>query len=257
MNCCVKCGKEISKGELFCLECSLNPGTPLYEPPRPVERPATVKKKKPVPKPVHRVAVKPEKKKKKGSKLRLALILVSVALVLSLGYIYWEHDNLQAQKNNLETREAHLQLLEQKEQELQEELDALLAEQEQLRATIADKDGQIEELSAQLSGSQSSQNQSAYDLTTAMAEIQRLEAENKELLLLESELETRIKTLEKAKAKADFMDRYVVFVENNGSNTYHTYDCEKFSKSNFWAYSRSLAKSYGFTACPTCGGMAQ
>ena len=52
-----------------------------------------------------------------------------------------------------------------------------------------------------------------------------------------------------------FMDNYVVFVENNGSRVYHTYDCPEFSKSNFWAYSRKLAEAQGFNPCPTCGGV--
>ena len=31
MNQCIKCGKEIPDGELFCLECSLNPGSTAFE----------------------------------------------------------------------------------------------------------------------------------------------------------------------------------------------------------------------------------
>ena len=92
--------------------------------------------------------------------------------------------------------------------------------------------------------------------------------ENKELMELCDKLEVEIEDLEDAqktleaaleaarpyKVKADFMDSYVVFVENNNSGYYHTYDCGNFAKKNFWAYSRKLAESNGFDPCPICGG---
>jgi len=68
-------------------------------------------------------------------------------------------------------------------------------------------------------------------------------------------LEAALEAARPYKTKSDFLDSYVVFVENNGSGHYHTYDCEDFSKSNFWAYSRKLAEAQGFNPCPTCGGM--
>ena len=56
------------------------------------------------------------------------------------------------------------------------------------------------------------------------------------------------------KKKADFLDSYIVFVQDDNTNYYHSYDCPKFNSSTFWAYSRSLAKSQGYIACPSCGG---
>ena len=152
-------------------------------------------------------------------------------------------------------------LREKEKEELELQLDDLNNQIEALNTTIAQKDEEIQALKTKLSGSQSSQSQSEYDLTTAQAELERLEEENKQLLLLEEELEADIKSLTEAltaadayKVKADFMDNYVVFVENNGTRVYHTYDCEKFSKSNFWAYSRKLAESNGFGPCDVCKG---
>ena len=52
--------------------------------------------------------------------------------------------------------------------------------------------------------------------------------------------------------KSDFLDTYAVFVENDGTNYYHTYNCNKFLKESFWIYSRKLAENYGFTPCPSC-----
>ena len=54
--------------------------------------------------------------------------------------------------------------------------------------------------------------------------------------------------------KLAWIDAYVVYVENDGTNYYHNYDCENFKKSSFWVYNRKLAENKGYTACPICGG---
>ena len=176
-------------------------------------------------------------------------------------FVLWQYKDLQVERTRLETKEADMLLREKEKEELQLQLDDLNKQMETLNEVIAQKDEEIRALKTKLSGSQSSQSQSEYDLTTAQAELERLEEENKQLLLLEEELEANIKNLTEAlnvaevyKVKAAFMDNYVVFVENNGTRVYHTYDCEEFSKSNFWAYSRKLAESNGFGPCSVCGG---
>jgi len=267
MNRCIKCGKEIPSGELFCIECSLNPGSSLFEDPRPVERyPASVGRMQ-TPQPQRRAAVqtpvvtRPEKKSRGGTGLKIALTIVSLLLVLALGFLGWQYRRLQVEWTRLETKEADMLLREKEKEELELQIADLQHQMEALDEVIAGKDEEIQTLRTQLSGSQSSQSQSEYDLTAAQAELDRLEEENKQLLLLEEELEADIKALTEAleaaepyKVKAQFMDNYVVFVENNGSRVYHTYDCEEFSKSNFWAYSRKLAESNGFGPCSVCGG---
>ena len=42
--------------------------------------------------------------------------------------------------------------------------------------------------------------------------------------------------------------------EDDGTGLYHSYDCEHFTKSKFWAYSRRLAEANGYHPCPLCGG---
>ena len=44
----------------------------------------------------------------------------------------------------------------------------------------------------------------------------------------------------------------MVFVNNDGSNLYHKYDCPLFTRQNFWAYSRKLAESNGYDPCSRC-----
>lgn len=59
--------------------------------------------------------------------------------------------------------------------------------------------------------------------------------------------------LEQLQAQADFMDRNVVFVEDDGSGLYHRYGCSRFAAKDFTVYSRKQAVAAGYTACPDCG----
>ena len=59
--------------------------------------------------------------------------------------------------------------------------------------------------------------------------------------------------LEQLQAQTDFMDRNVVFVEDDGSGLYHRYGCSRFAAKTFAVYSRKQAVAAGYTACPDCG----
>ena len=275
MNQCIKCGKEIPQGELFCLECSLNPGSALFDDRPRAERHVAPKGRMQTPVPVKRAPIQntqpvraPQPVKQKRGGMVAALVIVSLLLMAAVGFIVWQYGNLLVEKNRIRTKEADLNLRQTEISELYEQLETLTATLDENKVVIAAKELEIEDLTQRLAKSQSSQNQGAYDLTTAEQELARLEGENKELLAMTDELDAEIDELEKRiaaleyelnaaeayKTKSDFLDSYVVFVENNGTGHYHTYDCTSFSKSNFWAYSRKLAEAQGFTACPTCGG---
>lgn len=268
MDQCIKCGKEIPKGELFCVECGMNPGSSLFQEPRPAPvgrmqapvpvktAPRTVAVAEPERKPRARA-----KKSKKNTGLKAALVLVTLLLVLVTGFLAWEYTDIKAERNRLATKETDLVLREKENEELKQQIETLQTELETLQTAMGEKEEEIKALSAQLEGSQSDQNQSWYDMTVLQAELTRLEDENRQLLLLEDDLEAQLKEL-KGKAgpaaeKAAFLDKYVVFANNDGSYVYHTYDCEKFSKRDFWAYSRKLAENQGFEPCPTCGGKVE
>ena len=274
MKQCIKCGKEIPEGELFCVECSLNPGSGVSETLSPAERYPIPKGRMQTPVPVKRVAAAPPpppaktpRKSRKG--LVAALVIVILMLFASVGYQFWQYSELQAEKNRLRTKEADLILRQSEMEDLQQQLDGLNLLLDETQETIAEQETEIEALSSQLSRAKSSQSQGQYDLTAKQKELEKLEEENLQLQDLCDDLAQDIEDLEAArttleaalealrpyKVKADFLDSYVVFVENNKTNHYHTYDCTEFSKSNFWAYSRKLAEAQGFTACPTCGGM--
>lgn len=88
-------------------------------------------------------------------------------------------------------------------------------------------------------------------------ELQSLQAENETAqtaLAQNAELlQEQAGQLEQLQAQADFMDRNVVFVEDDGSGLYHRYGCSRFAAKDFTVYSREQAAAAGYTACPDCG----
>lgn len=261
MERCIKCGREIPDGELFCLDCSMNPGGSSGQKGKPAA-PAAAGGQMQMPKATRtQTAAKPPRSKKSRSGMKTALVLVSLMLAATLAFLFWQYDSLRRERTSLDARQAAMQIKEQENEELQAQVEELLQEQQRLQEDLEEKEQELKALNNQLSGSQNSQTQSAFDLSNAQAELQRLEEENQQLLLLEQDLEKEIDRLTTAltaaqgfQTKAEFMDKYVVFGNNNNTGYYHTYDCQKFVKTNFWAYSRTLAESSGFKPCPDCGG---
>lgn len=273
MNQCIKCSKEIPEGELFCIECSLNPGSSMFEENRPGDRFPMPKGKMQTPQPVKHVRVHTPvpvtvQKKSANKGLIAALILVSLVLIMVVGLVIWQFDAFRAEKNRLRAKEADLELRQEDLDDLNLQIGDLNRQLEEAQAQLAEKEQQIRDLKSEVSSIQSSQSQGEYDLTAKQQELDRLVEENQELLAHCDDLQLEIDELNAAcsaleaalevardyKTKAEFMDSYVVFVENDGSGYYHTYDCGAFTRSSFWAYSRKLAEAQGFNPCPTCGG---
>ena len=69
---------------------------------------------------------------------------------------------------------------------------------------------------------------------------------------LEYELEQSQEKLEQSQEKLKFFDEYVVFVEDDDTLFYHTYECERFKGEYFWAYNINLAIDNGYHPCPLC-----
>ena len=275
---CIKCGKQIPEGELFCMECSLNPldltfdeprqSAPRYPAPKGrMQTPQPVKRPAPQPVGPQRPAAKGGKGSKTGKKsggnggLKAALAIVSVLLAASLGFLAWQYGNIVVEKNRLRVQAADMEVRSREVLELNEEVKELATQLENAQQIIAARELSLKELEDALSGSESTMSQTQYDMATQKVELERLKTEHTELLLqvedLERKLEEATAALEVAmdyEVKANFMDDYVVFVENDRSGVYHTYDCEQFAKNSFWAYSRKLAESNGYTPCPVCGG---
>lgn len=267
---CIKCGKEIPDGELFCVACSLNLPSDQQEAAQ-APRVAAPQGRMQKPVPVRRAApqmVGPQVQPPKRPGLRAALVIVSVLLAVSLGFLAWQYGNILVERNRLRTRAAALTAEENHITALEEQIETVTQQLEETEQMLAARNETIRELESQLSGSQSSQNQSEYDLTTAQSQLDQLTEENRQLLTMTEDLETELAALEDERdtletalrqteiyvEKANFMDSYVVFVEDDGTGYYHTYSCQNFPRNKFWAYSRRLAESNGYTPCPVCGG---
>ncbi len=52
--------------------------------------------------------------------------------------------------------------------------------------------------------------------------------------------------------KLEFFDEHVVFVEDDGTNLYHKYDCYRFVGDCYWAYNIENAIYIGYEPCPRC-----
>jgi len=72
-----------------------------------------------------------------------------------------------------------------------------------------------------------------------------------------SDLQSRIDELEEENSelsmKANFMDKFIKVVEDDSARTYHTYGCEYFDDSYFWAYNKEqVINNSSYTKCPYC-----
>lgn len=56
--------------------------------------------------------------------------------------------------------------------------------------------------------------------------------------------------------KMDFYDEHVVFVEDDGTMLYHTYDCYRFDKDNFFAFNVAYAEAEGYAPCDQCSSLS-
>ena len=263
---CIKCGKPIADGELFCVLCSLNPdeiqpdepARPRYpEPEGRMKQPGTAPKKVPVKAQPAKAAPKP----KTGRGLRICFAAVTLMLILAIGFTLWMYADVQVEKNRLRVREADIDTLEWDLAELKYEVSQLELELQTAEQTIAAKELALQEVEDALNGSQSTMSQTQYDLAAQKVELERIKSEKTtlEAQLLTAQarvasLESRVEEMKAYQEKAAFMDDHVVFVEDDRTGYYHTYDCANFAKAKFWAYSRKLAESNGYKPCPVCGG---
>lgn len=55
--------------------------------------------------------------------------------------------------------------------------------------------------------------------------------------------------------RLDFYDEHVVFVEDDGSSLYHTYDCYRFDKDSFFAFNTEYAEDQGYSPCEKCSSL--
>ena len=87
-------------------------------------------------------------------------------------------------------------------------------------------------------------------------EVEAVKADKKSL----NDTVTRLRNqLKEAEAELDvcyqeinFIDEFVVFVEDDGTNLYHKYQCSKFISDGFWAFNVEAAIGNGYKPCSLC-----
>ena len=251
MTQCIKCGRNIPDGELFCTQCSklpiiaeINNATvhPMAD-----GRRSGKKEKKPVP-----ASVRQAPTAKAKSRLKVPFIVACILLVVCVGVIVGQQVSFQTEENQLRTQQMQLE----RDRAAMEQTDRLYAQAkldlQDAQQQLKDKDQELKDLSARLAKSQSTQNQGQYDLEQTSAELATLQQEYDTLKEEYDKMAQAVEAAAKFKEKAQFLDKYVVFVENNGTRLYHKYDCEDFIGDSFWTYSPKLAQAQGFSACPKC-----
>lgn len=278
MSTCIRCGKQVPEGELFCAECSLLPlGREPEKPHKAPPEPARMRKPVPKPKP----AAPRQTKAPAGTSRGVKTVLVLVSLLAAGAFALVITQALGARRQNVElrVREESLAAREAEYDSAQEKVNSLEQALDEAQLALRARDEQIEELQSGIAAAQSSANQSQYDMTTQQSELDQLRAdsaalqESVEALTEENETLTEERdtlqeenealteerdalkeTQTELQEKASFMDSYVVFVEDDKSSLYHRYACSAFKKKSFWAYSRKLAENYGYKPCPKCFG---
>ena len=301
---CIKCGREVADGELFCDTCS---NRTEEKKPEPEERqPERIQEKPPIRQPQQKAPVKATPKKKFNI-LLIPMILFALITVAACILVYRFYNEMNITKNTYRVKEANLVSQINELEALQKELEEKTLALQTAEAEAAELEQTVTELELMIATLEGSASQGAYDTAAAQQTITRLEGEKEdlneqieelegdneelaesieklgesieelteemqgleedlqlaqveleeketEIEELNEEIETLNADLKKANEKATFMDSYVVFVNNDDSDLYHKYDCSRFTKADFWAYSRKLAENYGYTACPNCGG---
>ena len=81
------------------------------------------------------------------------------------------------------------------------------------------------------------------------AEISDLESQVKNKQSIIDSLQSQVWDNEEL---VDFVNNYVVFVEDDGTNYYHKYECYRFKGDYFWAFNIEAARDKGYKACPYC-----
>ena len=149
---CIKCGKEIPDGELFCPSCSLNlPSaySDTAEAPR-VPAPAG-RMQKPVP--VKRTAPQmqgPQVQAPRRTGMSIALAIVSILLAASLGFLAWQYGNIFVERNRLRTRENAIVAQEKQIEDLEQQIKTLTTELTETEQMLAARNETIKDLQAQL-----------------------------------------------------------------------------------------------------------
>lgn len=228
---CLRCGTELTDSAVFCPRCSEVTSVPL---------PASLatNKKIVIPKRTPAQSIKKPEPKKSAKKERrtgpwltvsILLLFLLGAMVLQGTYTYREKARAEAELSRLQSVEDEcvrltekLRQSEQAVSDLEAELVALGSDAYlEARNDLKEAEKTIEELSSQLA------------------------KEKENVASLGAQLEL-------LREKTDFLDAHIVFLQEDNTDIFHSFDCEKFTRNGYRAYNKQQALSLGYFPCPDC-----
>lgn len=271
----------MAEGEIFCALCSLSPGdggqkkttvkksvdTKAHTKPQPKQHTKkTLADSLGPPSPHH--AYEPIAPKKINFfPAFLVMLLIAFAALSYIAFTYhsWLEQGVVLEETaaTAETYLTQIHTLETALADAQSQLSTSELALENATDTLATLETQLGTTSTLATENQNS-------MTTQQTELEALQAENQSLVTsLETvvaentALTTQVDNLSSSLAASieqqmelsnayEFMSQYVVFVNGDGSTTYHRYGCSEFKADNFTVYNAALAESNGYTPCPLC-----
>ncbi|MFI3313709.1 MAG: hypothetical protein R3Y62_07455 [Eubacteriales bacterium] len=278
---CIKCGKPVAEGEIFCPLCSLTPKDPKKKRLQQKKSVNTAPQPKvPAPKAKHTLvdslappapqrAYGPTQEKNRRNYFPAFLVMLILAFG-ALSYIAMMYHQWVEVASLFDQLERDVEGYRADIVDLQSELASSQSDLAETKALYDNAVETITALQAQLNSTESTVNQNQYDMTTQQSELTEVMAENQDLTTRLTDKESELALLtEQVTSMAelmvtmteeqtalteayDFMNEFVVFVSDDGTNLYHKYGCSEFNDSSFWAYNRSLAETNGNSPCPYC-----
>ena len=266
---CIRCGKNITKGRLFCDDCSRSVSTPLDE----AETRRLVlpdrSKLPPAPKPVKKSEPAPPPRGLR--RLTAAVVVLSLCCTLLLGAIgygayAWFFGSLHRERSRQALVAAENTRLNGEVDRLEEALSVAEEEQRTLEdARLADA-RKLQRLEDELSIYRMQTGDLETDLTALeqeniqlLDELDRMAAEKRGLDRTIEDLKTQLQASEDATAwlqgMSAFVDSHVAFITEDGTGYYHHYGCAYFSTAGLWSISSITdAQAQGYSPCPYCHG---
>lgn len=269
---CIRCGRKIPEGKMFCEECAETVDVPLKEsafiskhisiPKARVDQPGAA----PLPaKTVQKKAPSPFRKKLRRLVAAVTLLsILSAALLVACGYgVYFYFGSFQKERNRLRVQEEELNRRSAEIGQMQVELVDTRAALNDTKQALSERDRDVERLEQQLNVYRMESSETELSIRDLQEENIKLLEENsaaaKELDAwiakaesLTSQLDSMTRQRNRLTEKSDFVDAHIAFIENDGTGYYHVYSCSHFKAQSYWAFSINLAVSRGYTPCPYC-----
>ncbi len=228
---CLRCGTDLKDSTVFCPDCSKVTSVPLLPSPYLSRKPLLPKRKpaQSIKKAEPKKTVKKESRSGRWILISALLLLLSATLILQCAYSYGKNKALSAEVARL--------------QSVEDECVRLTDKLRQAEQDVASLEKELEDLGTD------AYLRTREELKLSQEENSRLTEELARTLESILDLEGRLELLQE---KTEFFDTYIVFLQEDGTNHFHSFDCEKFTRHGYRAYNKQQAIALGYLPCPNC-----